>query len=213
LKIVAHDLRSPINSIISASQLVFWDEVPSEDQQAMITGIQQSGQMANTLIRQILQSTSTRETVSKSEVGLEGIVQSCIDMLTNKANEKQQAVDYHYDRARVPVDREKIWRVFCNLLSNAIKFSPFGATIRVNLQIQTDKVLLSVQDNGIGIPENLKDQIFSPFNKEKRSGTAGEQSFGIGLSICKQIVEAHGGRIWFESETGYSTTFFVELPA
>ena len=212
LKIVAHDLRSPINSIISASQLVFWDEVPSEDQQVMITGIQESGQMANTLIRQILQSTSTRETISKSEVGLEGIVQSCIDMLSHKANEKQQAVDYHYDRVTVPVDREKIWRVFCNLLSNAIKFSPFGATIRVNLQIQTDKVLLSVQDNGIGIPENLKDQIFSPFNNEKRSGTAGEQSFGIGLSICKQIVEAHGGRIWFESVTESGTTFFVELP-
>ena len=213
LKIVAHDLRSPINSIISASQLVFWDEDPSEDQQVMITGIQQSGQMANTLIRQILQSSSARETVSKSEVALEGIMQSCIDMLSHKANEKQQIVTYHYEKVTIAVDREKIWRVFCNLLSNAIKFSPAGGPIKVNLRVEIGKVMVTVQDNGIGIPEGLKDQIFRPFNNEKRSGTAGEQSFGIGLSICKQIVEAHSGRIWFESAKDSGTTFFVELPA
>ncbi|HEV7382670.1 MAG TPA: ATP-binding protein, partial [Dyadobacter sp.] len=109
------------------------------------------------------------------------------------------------------VDREKIWRVFSNLLSNAIKFSPNGGRISVCLENKADKVLLSVHDEGIGIPENLKDQIFQPFNSAKRSGTGGEQSFGIGLSICKQIVEAHGGRIWYESEMGLGTTFFVEL--
>jgi signal transduction histidine kinase len=212
LKIVAHDLRSPINSIISASQLVFCDEVPSDDQQVMITGIQHSGQMANRLIGQILQSGSARNSISKSEVALEGIVQSCIDMLSHKASEKQQTLDYHYERVTVPVDREKIWRVFSNLLSNAIKFSPVGGAISVNLQTEPAKVLLSVRDNGIGIPEDLKDQIFRPFNNAKRSGTAGEQSFGIGLSICKQIVESHGGRIWFEPLPGSGTSFFVELP-
>ncbi|MCF2490832.1 HAMP domain-containing sensor histidine kinase [Dyadobacter sp. CY347] len=212
LKIVAHDLRNPIAAIISASHLVFWDEKPNEEQVELIAGIQQSAGKANTLISQILQSSSDRERVAKSDVALQEIVQSCIDMLSHKASEKQQKLDYHHERVTVPVDREKIWRVFCNLLSNAIKFSQPGGTIWVNLTKQDDKVLLTVEDNGIGIPENLKDEIFLPLGNAKRSGTAGEQSYGIGLSICKQIVEAHDGRIWFESVKDQGTTFFVELP-
>jgi signal transduction histidine kinase len=212
LKIVAHDLRTPINSIIAATQLVFYDESPTAEQQEIIKGIQRSGQMANALISQILQSGPTRNVITKSDVALEALVQSCIDMLHHKASEKQQMVDYQFECVTAPVDREKIWRVFCNLLSNAIKFSPTGAIIWVRLQRHDSKVLLSVKDNGIGIPEDLHKQIFRPFNDAKRSGTEGEQSFGLGLSICKQIVEAHGGRIWFASADGAGTTFFVELP-
>ncbi|MCE6992049.1 tetratricopeptide repeat-containing sensor histidine kinase [Dyadobacter sp. CY323] len=212
LRIVAHDLRSPIAAMISASHLVFWEHLPTEDQLEIITAIQDSGDMANALIGQILQSSSDREKISKIDVALQEIVQSCIDMLQHKANEKQQVLDFHYEEVTVPVDREKIWRVFCNLLSNAIKFSEPGSTVWVNLERKNEQVVLSVRDNGIGIPENLKDEIFLPSNKARRSGTAGEQSFGIGLSICRQIVDAHGGRIWFESAKGAGTTFFVQLP-
>jgi signal transduction histidine kinase len=212
LKIVAHDLRNPIAAMISASHLVFWEQVPSDEQLEIVTAIQHSGEKANTLIGQILQSSADRDRVSKSDVALEEIVQSCIDMLSHKANEKQQTLDYHYEEINVPVDREKIWRVFCNLLSNAIKFSPLGGTIGVNLAVEPGKVRLSVKDEGIGIPDNLKGQIFHSSNKARRPGTSGEQSFGIGLSICKQIVEAHDGRIWFQSEKGSGSTFFVELP-
>ncbi|NIJ52743.1 sensor histidine kinase [Dyadobacter arcticus] len=213
LRIVAHDLRNPIAAMISASHLVFWEQIPSDEQLEIINAIQQSGEMANGLISHILQSSPDRNKITKSNVALEEIVQSCIDMLSYKAREKDQKLDYHFEPAMVPVDREKIWRVFSNLLSNAIKFSPSGGTIWVNLKPQNGHVLLSVRDNGIGIPEELKDQIFLPLNKAKRSGTAGEQSFGIGLSICKQIVESHGGRIWFESIKGSGATFFVELPS
>ncbi|MCF0065163.1 HAMP domain-containing histidine kinase [Dyadobacter chenwenxiniae] len=212
LKIVAHDLRNPLAAIISASHMLFWDETPSEEQGELISGIQLSAGKANTLISQILESTSDRERIVKNDVSLQEIVQSCIDMLSHKASEKQQKLQYRYESVTVPVDREKIWRVFCNLLSNAIKFSQPGGSVRINLQRQNDTVLLSIEDNGIGIPENLKDQIFLPLNNAKRSGTAGEQSYGIGLSICKQIVESHGGRIWFESVNDAGTTFFVELP-
>ncbi|HEY9197579.1 MAG TPA: ATP-binding protein [Mucilaginibacter sp.] len=73
-------------------------------------------------------------------------------------------------------------------------------------------VLISVEDHGIGIPDEMKDKIFDMFTQAKRSGTAGEQAFGLGLAISKQIIEAHSGRIWFESLPGNGTTFYVELP-
>ncbi|MCF0069616.1 ATP-binding protein [Dyadobacter sp. CY261] len=212
LRIVAHDLRNPIAAMISASDMLFWDQVPSDEQAMIIDVIQQSGQLAFGLIGQILQSSPDRKKIIKSEEDLAEIIQSCIDMLSYKGKEKKQTIYYDYAEAMVPVDREKIWRVFSNLLSNAVKFSPAESAIQVNLQKRSDTMLLTIEDKGIGIPEDLKGQIFLHSNVARRTGTAGEQSFGIGLSICKQIVEAHEGKIWFESIGGVGTTFFVELP-
>ena len=212
LRIVAHDLRNPIAAMISGADVLFWDQTPTEEQAMLINAIQQSGQLAFGLIGQILQSDPGRKKISKSEEDLAEIVQSCIDMLSYKGKEKRQTIHYDYEQAIVPVDREKIWRVFSNLLSNAVKFSPLESAINVNLRKRSNLTLLSIQDHGIGIPDDLKGHIFLSTNDARRVGTAGEQSFGIGLSICKQIVEAHGGKIWFESVTGTGTTFFVELP-
>ncbi|WP_229212685.1 tetratricopeptide repeat-containing sensor histidine kinase [Dyadobacter soli] len=212
LRIVAHDLRNPIAAMISGADVLFWDQPPNEEQAMLVNAIQQSGQLAFGLIGQILQSGPDKKKISKSEEDLAEIVQSCIDMLSYKGKEKRQTIYYDYEQAIVPVDREKIWRVFSNLLSNAVKFSPTESAINVNLKKNSNLTLLSVQDHGIGIPDDLKGHIFLSTNDARRVGTAGEQSFGIGLSICKQIVEAHGGKIWFESITGTGTTFFVELP-
>lgn len=212
LRIVAHDLRNPIAAMISGADVLFWDQTPSEEQAMLVNAIQQSGQLAFGLIGQILQSDPGKKKISKSEEDLSEIVQSCIDMLSYKGKEKRQTIHYDYEPAIVPVDREKIWRVFSNLLSNAVKFSPLESAINVNLKKRSNLTLLSIQDHGIGIPDDLKGHIFLSTNDARRVGTAGEQSFGIGLSICKQIVEAHGGKIWFESVSGNGTTFFVELP-
>ena len=72
--------------------------------------------------------------------------------------------------------------------------------------------MIEVEDHGIGIPIEMEDKIFDMYTEAKRTGTAGEQPFGLGLAISKQIVEAHGGKIWFDSKPGNGTTFFVELP-
>lgn len=100
-----------------------------------------------------------------------------------------------------------------NLIANAIKFSPSGAYISVELEEKPQTVVISVEDKGIGIPVGMKDKVFDMFTEARRPGTAGEQPFGMGLAISKQIVEAHGGRIWFESTAGNGTKVFVELPA
>ncbi|HEV7383055.1 MAG TPA: histidine kinase dimerization/phospho-acceptor domain-containing protein, partial [Dyadobacter sp.] len=105
LKIVAHDLRSPIAAIMSASEMVFWDEVPTEDQQEMIAAIRTSGERANALISQILQSSSARNDVVLNEVALNEIIQSCIDMLAYKASEKQQILECNIPKVTALVDR------------------------------------------------------------------------------------------------------------
>jgi len=111
------------------------------------------------------------------------------------------------------INREKIWRVISNLISNAIKFSPKGAVIYVIVNQKHQGVEICVKDYGIGIPDKLQQQVFNMFTEAKRPGTDGEKSFGLGLSICRQIVEKHSGRIWLKSESNNGSSFYVYLPA
>ncbi|MBK7427455.1 MAG: ATP-binding protein [Saprospiraceae bacterium] len=102
--------------------------------------------------------------------------------------------------------------MFNNLIANAIKFSPENSEIQISLKKSGQTAICKIKDQGIGIPEEIKHQIFDLFTEAKRSGTSGEQSFGLGLAISKQIIESHQGKIWFESEEDEGTTFFIELP-
>ncbi|MBU7571350.1 MAG: ATP-binding protein, partial [Flavobacterium sp.] len=95
---------------------------------------------------------------------------------------------------------------------NAIKFSPNGARIKIKMTQKEQKIRILVKDEGIGIPPEMGEKIFDLFTEAKRPGTAGEQPFGMGLAISKQIVEAHNGKIWFENNNSCGTTFFVDLP-
>jgi signal transduction histidine kinase len=109
------------------------------------------------------------------------------------------------------ISRDKFSRVMENIFSNALKFSRKGDFVTVSVKTSGSNVIISVADTGIGIPPELKDNIFDPYTKARRHGTAGEKTTGLGMSIVKKIVEQHGGSIWFESEPGNGTTFFIKL--
>jgi signal transduction histidine kinase len=108
-------------------------------------------------------------------------------------------------------DRNRIEQVLINLLSNAIKYSPRGGPIIVNAIRTESKIIISVKDLGIGLPMSELEKIFDRFyrSKQKESGATG---FGLGLYICAQIIKRHNGKIWVESEAGYGSTFYFELP-
>ena len=110
------------------------------------------------------------------------------------------------------IDQDKFLQVINNLISNALKFTPAGGAITIDIEEQQDYVLISVADNGIGIPEKFHATLFDKFTDARRSGLQGEHSTGLGMSIIKTIVEWHDGNIWFESEENKGTTFYIQLP-
>lgn len=214
LRTVAHDLRNPIGGIASLTSVMGEDDY-TDEQKEMLNLIKETSFNSLELINEILEATNSANTgLNLEHVEINGLLTNSIELLRFKAAEKNQVInlDLLPTPLELMISREKIWRVVSNLISNAIKFSPAGAPILVKAEEFEREVHISVKDNGIGIPDKLKNQVFNMFTDAKRPGTDGEKSFGLGLSICRQIIEKHNGRIWFQSDTEHGTTFYFSLP-
>jgi two-component system sensor histidine kinase VicK len=214
LRTVAHDLRNPIGGIASLTAMMAEDDY-TEDQKELINLVKETSVNSLELINEILEATNLASVPLNVEmVEINSLVNNSVELLRFKAAEKGQTItletlDKQYE---LLISREKIWRVISNLISNAIKFSPSTQTICVKVARNANEIIISVKDNGIGIPDKLKDQVFNMFTSAQRPGTEGEKSFGLGLSICRQIMEKHHGKIWFENNETGGATFFVSLP-
>jgi signal transduction histidine kinase len=212
MKIVAHDLRSPIAGIMGLVRLIKVDDLTREELNEYIDLVEKSGNNALAFIEDLLYINKAQQPFDTEETDVQQLLEWCVNIMQVQATRKNQHIRLQAVPLIIRVNEEKIWRVINNIISNAIKFSPIGTTINVNMQVKEHSVLISVKDEGMGIPDSLKDKMFSTFSGAGRPGTGGEQSYGLGLAIAKQIIDAHKGRIWFESTVGKGTTFFVELP-
>ncbi|RYY26245.1 MAG: ATP-binding protein, partial [Chitinophagaceae bacterium] len=123
---------------------------------------------------------------------------------------------FHFDTSGPEIfafiDESKFFQAVNNLVSNALKFTPDGGIITLSLEEKEHTALLTVADNGIGIPMKYQANLFDKFNDARRPGLKGEPSVGLGMSIIKTIVEWHQGRIWFDSEVNKGSTFYIEIP-
>lgn len=213
LRTVAHDLRNPVGGIVSLTNIMLQDDY-TEDQKELISLVNSTSNNTLELINEILEATNNKiGRANKQLVEINALVNNSAEIMSFKAAEKgQKIITTLLDAPQIlSLSRERIWRVISNLISNAIKFSPRGTEIKVVLTETEKQIQILVADNGIGIPDNLKNDVFNIFTDAKRPGTAGEKSFGLGLSICQQIIENHDGKIWFESEMNKGTTFYVTL--
>ncbi len=142
------------------------------------------------------------------ELNLLDQIRSMLELFKNTANITFNVNWPHESKVMIFADREHINSVFANLIKNGIQSIPQGhaGVISVNMEIQSDKVVISIGDNGSGIPEDLQWKLFTPNFTTKSSG------MGLGLSIAKKYIENANGRIWFESAAGMGSVFFVELP-
>ncbi len=211
MKVVAHDLRNPVGGIAGMSDFLLKDDNYLPGQRKMLEMISKTSHHAVQLIEELLHANHPQHHVNKKAVDLAVLVSYCAEMLTGKAKEKGQTIKLQTLSCTVQGDREKLWRVFSNLIGNAIKFGPENAGIDIDFTIDNAVVTVAVKDRGIGIPENLKEKIFRMTDDSKREGTSGEPSYGLGLAICRQIMDAHEGKLWFENRKGGGTVFYVSF--
>ncbi|WP_153799099.1 tetratricopeptide repeat-containing sensor histidine kinase [Foetidibacter luteolus] len=211
MRVVAHDLKNPITAIRTLLYSLLKNEKPGPFRETLEL-MQTTCVDSIALIRDLSNNTRKVTDLSKDLVDIGKLIEQCTDLNQAKAKEKNQQLTLHIDHPMIMLNRQKISRVINNIVNNAIKFSPDNAEIIITLERKDHNILLSVQDNGIGIPADLKNTIMALQPGSSREGTAGEESYGLGLSISRRIIEEHQGRIWFESEVGKGSIFYVELP-
>jgi len=215
LNVVAHDLRSPLSGIAGISKMMLADDKVVEDNKEMFKLIEQSAESTLRLINDLMHTNiNSVDQYQFQEIELNKLVQQILQMLVFTAKEKNIIIEANITKQKITLkaDKDKIDRVISNLVTNAIKFSKQGSMIHVSLHLNGEFAEIIVKDNGIGIPEYLQGKIFDLFTTAKRKGTAGEKSYGLGLAICKKIVEVHEGFIHVESKEGQGSSFIVKLP-
>ena len=217
LGIVAHDVRSPLNAIFLAAELLHRRLETSglRDGEAQVASILRSTERANRLIEDLLDVTRIEGgalTIRCSALAPRPVVGDALDsqrvLAAAAAIELELEVDE--ELPEIWVDRDRFLQVIENLVGNALKFTPKGGLITVTAVERPGEVVFSVADTGPGIPPDNLPYIFDRFWQAAR---AKRQGAGLGLPICKGIVEAHGGRIWVDSTVGVGTTVCFTMPA
>ncbi len=215
LAIVSHDLRNPLNAVTLGASLLKMSNLSADDREQVDT-IETSGRRMARLIEDLLDVTrlegGKRLPIQPAAVEPAELLHETDEIFRAQASVASVTIDYDIDDTLPAVfaDRHRVMQVLTNLIGNSMKFTPPGGRIDVRAKLAgSDTVLFSISDTGPGIPkENLGD-IFSPYWQAKRAERLGA---GLGLPIAKGIVEAHGGRIWVESEPGRGTDFYFTLP-
>ena len=215
LDVVAHDLRSPVGGVATLAGTMVPAEMTAESIDRSIKIIRKASGSALELINELLEySNDTRQEIEKTKEDIATIAEETIALLQVNADAKKQTIVLEVPERPIVMllDKERIERALANLISNAIKFSYVGSSIQVFVLKGNAYMQIIIKDEGIGVPAKYQLEIFDMFTALNRRGTGGERSFGLGLSITRQIVEAHDGRIWLESEEGKGSAFFIELP-
>jgi signal transduction histidine kinase len=212
---LAHDLRSPLSNVTSLVNLLKRHQGFSNEELKWIEMIELSTSNSNALVEDLLESNELlKSKVDLQQKDLNSLVENVVQTARLKATAKEISIEFQKMESFciVNVDAIKIDRLVTNLINNAIKFSYPNSTIKINVFKIDGTSSISIKDHGIGIPEKYLDSIFDPFTKAKRRGTNNEVSYGLGLSICKQITELHGGTIKVISELEKGTEFIITLP-
>lgn len=217
MRVMAHDLKNPVAGIAGLADIMLEDKNNTADINEMLELMRKTSNNASNMINELLTSALNEDAVlEKENANIARLIQDAVEVIRLKATEKKQKIEWHSSHPIVmaEVNTQSIYRAVSNLIVNAIKFSAPGKSIEVNLENFPDenRILISVKDEGIGISDEEKDEVFQMFSGAKKPGTAGEIPFGLGLSITKKIVERHFGSIWFTSSVGVGTTFYIELP-
>jgi len=215
--IVAHDLRSPFTSLIGYSEFLRddFEELSDEEIKLFANNIHESAHVVFNLLENLLQWSRVQTGRIKIEpevFDFSLLANSAINLLKNNAEKKSiDLINSIAPRTLVYADQQTISSVVQNLLSNAIKFTPRDGKIEIGCDINKTNVEIFVADTGVGIKDDDKEKLFRIDTHLTTPGTEKEEGSGLGLILCKELVEKNHGKIWVESKLGKGSTFFFSL--
>jgi len=219
LEILAHDLRGPIGLVKTLTSAIE-RQLEGNEKNDILKWTKMIRDISHRNI-ELIQSLIKKETldssgveVSKERVDLVWEIGEVMKIYKSSSNDTSKQFEFTWSQEAIyaQVDSMKFAQIINNLVSNAIKFSAQNGIIKVNIEKLEKTCLITVSDNGIGIPKSMQPILFNKYTKAGRKGFDGQESVGLGMWIVKLFAEAHGGTVWFESEENKGTTFYVEIP-
>lgn len=216
--IIGHDLKNPLFVIQSMSEILEteFDEITPEERLEFIRAIRESSKNAFSLLEDLLhwaRCQTGRIDYNPEPVHLKQLAAKCISLLEAHAIKKNINLLNSVDATHILLaDKFMVETVIRNLTSNALKFTPEGGTVKINSKPVDDFIQISVEDTGIGLSESDKQKLFRIDVKNSEIGRSKEKGTGLGLILCKEFVEKHGGKIWVESELEKGSQFIFTIP-
>lgn len=215
---MSHELRTPLNAILNFTEIVA-DGVLGDVNEKQVDALRKSvasGDHLLSLINDVLDITKIEVGMMQlfiEDVDMNAVVQSVLSTAHGLMKDKPDVELVTHIDSDLPTlqgDKRRLRQILLNLLSNAVKFTPSG-TITLSIRRDGDQIAIAVQDTGVGIAPDDQSLVFETF-RQTRHGLAERSGTGLGLPISKHFAEAHGGRMWLESEVNVGSTFYVELP-
>jgi len=219
ISIAAHQLRTPLSAIKWTMQMLLdgdFGKLNEEQKKALTEGNLANDRMV-ALISDLLNVSRIEEgrfALKFVSVKLNSIIEEVLANLKIKADKKGVSLIYTRDDdlPEINIDSEKIYIVLENLIENAIKYTQSGGEVSIGARIVKDSMEIKISDNGMGIPDSEKNNLFKRFFRGSNAKKKHTNGSGLGLYIAKNIIEKHNGRIWLESVLNEGTTFFIRLP-
>lgn len=215
---ISHEFKTPLTSIMIGTSLVLDEHIGilNEKQKNIVATIKDDSEKLSELVTNLLQLSkieSNNEIYDFKACSIVGIIDTCVKNFYERAEVNQVNLYYDADESlpRIKADSEKIIWVVNNLISNAMKYTNAGDEIFISAEVKHSEMYVSVKDTGVGIPQKYKEKIFDKFVQVIGSDSEARGT-GLGLTISKEIVEAHNGTIWCESEVDAGSTFTFTLP-
>ena len=217
--IIAHDLKSPFQGFLNLSRLISseYKYLSEKELTDLISELNISAEQLYKLIENLLHWSRIQRGIIQFQpdsFNLNKIVQMNMDLFTDLARQKQvHIINNINENINVYADLNMVDTILRNLISNAIKFSYQNSQILIHSElINSLTIVVSVKDFGVGIPKDVIREIFKIDSNITTLGTAQEKGTGLGLILCKELVEKHKGKIWVKSQSGSGSTFYFTLP-
>lgn len=215
--IISHDLKSPFTALLGMTEMMseMADNLSKEKLVEYAKNINESGSRIFELLQNLLEWSRLQMkggTFEPEVIQLEDVAQECIDISVSNAMAKNIKLTNKIEDTPAFADRYMAQALMRNLIANALKFTPSGGAVEVTCQQQDHEIQVTVSDNGVGMTADHAQKIFALDQKTSLRGTDGEIGTGLGLPLCKEMVEKCGGRIWVESTLGKGSQFHFTLP-